>query len=282
MRKSSSEAASRRLPTLLLAALLSLAACAPLTVNEERQLGNQIAMEMRREFVLLRDRVVELYIRDIGEKILRAAGPQPFEYRFYVVENEEINAFAAPAGFIYVHTGTILKARNVSELSGVIAHEIGHVARRHIAQNYGRQKGTNLGYQALVLAAGMLGGGAAASAAQMGGGLAAMAYLNNFGREAEMEADAFAVDVLPPAGYDPDGLMTFFETLRYESGSQPAGFLSSHPATNDRIQATRARIAKQHLGPGLRVDDGGKLEIIQRRILLLTHPSSGRGYPSRP
>ncbi len=282
MRKSSSEASARRLGALLLTACLALAACAPLTVSEERQLGSQIAMEMRREFVLLRDRTVEGYVRDIGEDILRAAGPQPFEYRFYVVENDEINAFAAPAGFIYIHTGTVLKARNVSELSGVIAHEIGHVAKRHIAQNYARAKGTNLGYQALVLAAGMLGGGAAASAAQMGGGVAALAYLNSFGREAEMEADAFAVDVLPKAGYDPDGLLTFFETLRYESGSQPTGFLSSHPATSERIGATRARIAAQPPRPGVRVNDGGRLEIIQRRILLLTGRAGSGGLPGRP
>ncbi len=282
MRKSSSEATARRLGALLLTASWALGACAPLTVNEERQLGSQIAMQMRREIVLLRDRTVEGYVRDIGEDILRAAGPQPFEYRFYVVENGEINAFAAPAGFIYIHTGTVLKARNVSELSGVIAHEIGHVAKRHIAQNYARAKGTNLGYQALVLAASMLGGGAAASAAQMGGGVAAMAYLNSFGREAEMEADAFAVAVLPPAAYHPDGLLTFFETLQYESGSRTAGFLSSHPATSDRIGATRARIAAQPSAAGLRVNDGGRLEIIQRRIVLLTGGAAAPGSPGRP
>ena len=281
MRKSSSEAPARCMGRLLLTASLLLVACAPLSVNEERQLGSQIAQQMRGEFPLLRDRTVLGYIDAIGEDIVRAAGPQPFVYRFYVVEDDTINAFAAPAGFIYIHTGTILKARNVSELAGVIAHEIGHVAKRHIAHNYGRQKGTNIGYQALVLAAGMLGGGAAASAAQMGGGVAAMAYLNSFGREAEQEADRFAVDVLPDAGYDPDGLLTFFETLLYESGSQPAGFLSSHPATADRIRQTRARIAAHPYGKAGRIHDGGKLEIIQRRIVLLTGQAGAGRAPSR-
>jgi predicted Zn-dependent protease len=266
---------------LLLTVPLVLSACAPLSVREERQLGDQLAMEMRREYPLLRDRTVELYVRDIGDRIVRAAGPQPFDYRFYVVDIDEINAFAAPAGFIYIQIGTILKARNVSELAGVIAHEVGHVAKRHIAQNYGRQKGANAGYQALVFAAGILGGGAAASAAQMGGGVAAMAYLNSFGREAELEADAFAIDVLPAAGYDPDGLLTFFETLQYESGSQPAGFLSSHPATVDRIRVARERIRAHPSEKRLRVDDGGKLEIIQRRILLLTGRAGGRDPSGR-
>ena len=109
MRKSSSEAPARCMGRLLLTASLLLVACAPLSVNEERQLGSQIALQMRGEVPLLRDRTVLRYIDAIGEDIVRAAGPQPFVYRFYVVEDDTINAFAAPAGFIYIHTGTILK-----------------------------------------------------------------------------------------------------------------------------------------------------------------------------
>jgi predicted Zn-dependent protease len=249
---------------------LLLAACGTLTVPQEQQLGAKVAAEMRRDLVFVRDRVVAGYVREMGEEIVRAAGPQPFEYSFYVVQDDDINAFAGPAGYIYIHTETILKARNASELAGVIAHEVAHVARRHVAQNYNRQRNTGIGYQAAVLAASALGGGAAATAAQFGGGLAAMAYLNSFGREAEMEADDFAVDVLPRAGYDPVGLLTFFETLRSETGGGGGGFLSSHPATDERIAATRSRIAELPDLEGLRIDDGGRLEIIQRRIVLIT------------
>jgi predicted Zn-dependent protease len=265
---------SRLAPRLL--ALLLVVGCGTLTVQEEQALGRQMAGEIRRGLVFLPDRVVERYVRDIGESILRAAGPQPFEYRFYVVEDEDINAFAAPAGHVYVHTQTILAARNASELAGVIAHEIGHVALRHIAQNYNRQRNTGIGYQAAVLAAAVLGGGAAATAAQLGGGLAAMAYLNSFGREAEMEADVFAVDTLPRAGYDPNGLVTFFETLAQEAGGGHSDFLSSHPATADRAAAARARIAAQPPAQGLVVDDNGRLEIIQRRIELVMGDRSHR------
>jgi predicted Zn-dependent protease len=253
------------------AAALLAVGCGTLSVPEEQSLGRQMAAQMRRELVFLPDRVVERYVRDMGEAILRAAGPQPFQYRFYVVEDEHINAFAGPAGHVYVHTETILAARNASELAGVLAHEIGHVARRHVAQNYNRQRNTSIGYQAAVLAAALFGGGAAATAAQLGGGLAAMAYLNSFGREAETEADAFAVETLPRAGYDPQGLVTFFETLQRTSGSGRGDFLSSHPATSDRAAAARARIAALPPTPGLRLDDGGKLEIVQRRIELLMH-----------
>ena len=258
-----------RAPAALLILPLVLG-CGTLSVQEEQALGRQMSGEIRRGVVFLPDRVVERYVRDLGESILVAAGPQPFEYRFYVIEDRDINAFAAPAGHIYIHTQTILAAKNVSELAGVIAHEIGHVARRHIAQNYNRQRNMGIGYQAAVLAAAIFGGGAAATAAQLGGGLAAAAYLNSFGREAELEADTFAVETMPRAGYDPNGLVTFFETLRHESGDRPADFLSSHPATADRAQAADKLIAAQPPpAPGLRIHDNGRLEIIQRRIELV-------------
>lgn len=255
-------------PAALLALLCALG-CGTLTVQEEQALGRQMNGEIRRGLVFLPDRVVEQYVREIGANIVRAAGPQPFEYHFYVVEDDDINAFAAPAGHIYIHTRTILAASNVSELAGVIAHEIGHVACRHIAENYNRQRNTGIGYRAAVLAAAILGGGAAATAAQLGGGLAAVAYLNSFSREAELEADVFAVDVLPRAGYDPNGLVTFFQTLQGESGGNSADFLSSHPATADRAAAARARIDALPAAPGLAVHDNGRLGIIQRRIELV-------------
>ena len=254
----------------LLAPLALALACATLTVPEEKQLGVQFEREARQHYRFVTDPVVVGYVSRIGEDVVRVSGPQPFEYKFYVVDQPEINAFAGPAGSIYVHTGTILKARNVSELAGVIAHEVGHVVKRHIAQNYGKQQAANVGEEVLVAAASVVGGSGAAAGANLIGGLGMMAMLNSFGREAEREADDFAVGVLPQAGYDPNGLPSFFETLMAQGGAQMPEFLSSHPATADRLEATRAAIAREELPPGLRVDDGGRLEIIQARIRLLT------------
>ena len=259
----------RAAPTLL----LWFAACGPITVSQEQRLGYDFEHQMRQELVFVHDRVVREYLSDMGAELVRAAGPQPFDYHFYVVDDDEINAFAGPAGHIYVHTETILKARNASELAGVIAHEVGHVALRHVANNYNRQRNTQIGQSILVAGASILGGGAMGSVAHLGTGLAAMAYLNSFGREAEMEADAFAVEVLNEAGYDPSGLVTFFRTLTHEAQGQgqAPSFLSSHPTTADRVESTRAAIEALPSRVGLRVNDGGKLEIIQRRIQLLTN-----------
>jgi len=248
-----------------------------MSIPEERRLGDEFDREARREFVFMRDELTLDYVSRIGQQIVHASGPQPFQYHFYVVENDEINAFAGPAGHIYVHTGTILKARNASELAGVIAHEVGHVERRHVAQNYEREHTTGALYQLGVLTALVLGGGAAAGLANLGGGLAAMTYLNSFSRDAENEADAFAVEMMPKAGYDPEGLVTFFQTLMNEGGGGGGpSFLSSHPATTERIQHTSALIAALPNREGLRVDDDGRLEIIQRRIQLLTGESGSR------
>ena len=270
LRRCASPLFLRRAAPLL---LLWLAACGPITLSQEQRLGYDFEHAMRRELVFVHDRVVSEYVHDMGNEFVRAAGPQPFDYHFYVVSDDEINAFAGPAGHIYIHTETILKARNASELAGVIAHEVGHVALRHVADNYNRHRNTKIGQDILVAGTSILAGGAVGSVAEFGTGLAAMAYLNSFGREAEMEADAFAVEVLTEAGYDPNGLITFFQTLTHEveGKDQVPGFLSSHPATSDRIESTSAAIEALPSTAGLRVNDGGKLEIIQRRIQLLTN-----------
>jgi predicted Zn-dependent protease len=262
----------RAVAGLACALMLLQPGCATLAVSEEEKIGRDASRELRRQIDFVRDEWVVDYVEDIGRRILEAAGPQPYQYRFYVVRDESLNAFALPAGYIYIHTAIIMEAANVSELAGVIGHEVGHVALRHVARNYNRQRNTGIVYQLLSVVASIFVGGYAAAGGQMLGELAAVAYVNQFTREAEQEADAFAVEMLPKAGYDPTGLVTFFHTMSAKSGTGHGvpTFLSSHPATEDRIRSTSALIADATLAPGLRVDDGGQLEIIQRRIELLT------------
>ena len=254
----------------LAALALCLSACATLSVPQEQAVGEDFIRQMRSEVDLLTEPVVVGYVEAIGREVLRHSPPQPFTFHFYVVEDENINAFAGPAGHIFVHTGTILKARNLSELAGVIAHEIGHVAERHVAENYGRQRTAGVLHKAGVYTAAILAGTYAANAVNLGGGLALMGVLNTFGRDAEREADLFAVDALMRAGIDPVGLLTFFELLSRQAGAGVPKFLSSHPAPVERIENTRSTIEARGRGPSLRTTDGGRLEIIQRRIQILT------------
>jgi predicted Zn-dependent protease len=244
-----------------------LLGCATLEVPEERRIGEEIARQVRGELPFIRDAVVLDYVREIGTEIAQASGPHAFPFHFEVVEDEEINAFAAPGGYVYVHTGTILKARNVSELASVLAHEIGHVALRHVADNYERQVDAGRMHQLGVLAASVFGFGAIAN---VGGALATMAILNSFTRADEREADAYALGVLPSADYDPHGLLSFLAVVRAEAGGAGGAFLSTHPAPSDRVDEAEALLVLEPPPNGLRVTDGGKLEIIQRRIELLT------------
>lgn len=258
-----------------------LVACGTLSVQDERRMGEQVVHETKSQVRLVHDRVVRDYVSDIGQEILDATGPQPFDYNFYVVEDEQINAFALPGGHIFVHTGVILNARNVSELAGVIGHEIGHVERRHIARNYNKMRAGSIAQQVLTVAGGVYGGDAGRLAGDVFGGLAVASVINTFTREAEREADDFAIAYLPRAGYDPNGLPTFFQTMMNEGGARPPEFLSSHPSTESRLSDTRQAIAGLDLPPGLRAHDGGKFEIIQRRVRLLTGSGSG-GRGARP
>jgi predicted Zn-dependent protease len=275
MRPRCSSARTRAGP-LALALALGGAGCATPTPQQEAQLGARLHAELGAEGALVQDRVVAGYVDEIGRRLAEAAGVEGgTEYRFFVVADPEINAFAAPGGAVYVNAGTIRRARNVSELAGVLAHEVGHVARRHVAENLARRRTVSVARDLGIVAAAAAAGPAGASAASLLGGIASLAALNSFGREAEREADAFAVEILPRAGYDPEGLLTFFHTLMRDGGAAQAGFLSSHPATEDRIAAVRARIDAAPLPERLRSDDGGRLEIIQRRVELLTGAAAG-------
>ncbi len=255
---------------------LPLLACTTLSVDQEQSISEDFERDVKRNFVIFRDKIVTDYVDRIGREILAATGPQPFEYEFQVIEANEINAFAGPAGKIFINTGVVLKAEDVGELAGVIAHEIGHVVHRHVADNYNRRKPVSVGKTAAVVAASVLGGGNAGRATDLLGGLAAASYLNKFTREAESEADAFAVDALIRAGYHPESMVSFFRTLSQEGGARPPEFLSSHPTTESRIQATDSLVRSRSPSDSLRREDGGRFEIIQRRIQLRTGTATPR------
>jgi predicted Zn-dependent protease len=260
----------RGLAALLAAAPLVLGACATsLTVDDERRLAYQADRQVRQETTFIQDDVVNGYVDKIGQRIVATLPPNPYEFRFAVIDDGEINAFTPGAGLVYVHSAILLNARNVSEVAGVLAHEIGHVMQRHVADNYVRTRNTGTLYQVGALAAGIFGGPAAYDLAVIGGQLGAIAALNSFTREDESEADAYAVPALVSAGYDPNGLVTFFDTIRGRYGDS-SSFLSSHPAPSDRIEATKRVVAEMPPSASLQIDDGGALEIIQRRIRLLS------------
>lgn len=253
----------------------ALLACSTPSLQDEAEIGRKMNAQIYQDLVILHDDTLTTYIDTIGQRLVHAAGPQPYEYTFTVVQDDEINAFAIFGGQIFVHSGLITRTRNVSELAGVLAHEVGHVVHRHMAENLKRQQELGLLRQAAVIGS-VIGGVPNVGAVDLLSQLSTIGLINSFGREAEAEADIFAVDLLPRAGYDPNGMLTMFEMLKASGGSRPPKFFSDHPATEARIAETAKLIEAKPLAAGLQQSDNGKLEIIQERIRLLTQPPKRR------
>src|SRR5690606_2043618 len=189
-----------------------------------------------------------------------------------------LNAFALPGGFIGVHSGLVLAAQSESELASVMAHEIGHVAQRHIARMLGKQR-----QDMLIPLAGMLLGALAASASPDAGmammmgsqGLAVQRQLN-FSREAEREADRIGLDILREAGYETNGMINFFGRLqqaaRGYTDTAPA-YLRTHPLTSERIADIEARTRDLRYRQRA---DSLDFSLIQARMRVLQN-TSGQG-----
>ena len=258
--------------TLRVALALLLVGCGTLSVEDEKQLGHRVQRQVHAEFQLLRDPVIVNYVREIGGEMSARKTPGPFEFRFYGVEDESLNAFAIPGGAIYIHTGLISSAKSEAELAGVLAHEMGHVSARHTARLYRRGRNTGLVAQLVTILLAILSGN---SAVAQGGALvtdmAAATYMNTYSQDAEREADALAIDTLVRAGFDPNALITMFQTLQADAagGLAMPQFLRSHPAPAQRMTNVQ-RLIRSHepLPPNLRTVDR-KLPIIHERIKLV-------------
>ncbi|HEX7125972.1 MAG TPA: M48 family metallopeptidase [Thermodesulfobacteriota bacterium] len=246
------------LGTLAVVCLLSSPGCATfggpaMSLQEERRLGKEAQAEVERSMEISRDPVVVNYIRQVGERLVRANDLTQFDYTFDVVETPQVNAFAIPGGHLYVNTGLICLAESEDELAGVMGHEIGHAARRHaITQMTAQQQTQAVALGGAALLSILLGQdpGTVSPAAAVPAQLAAQGYLLKYSRDHEREADDLAVQYLHRAGYDPQAVASFFEKLQAEEPERPgvlAALLSSHPVTADRIEATREAAAG--LGP---------------------------------
>ena len=256
---------------------LALTACGTLSVQEEKQMGAQYQAQLRKELTFVRDPVTVSYVRKFGESLAKAARPSPFEFRFYVIEDETLNAFAIPGGAMYVNTGLLSAVKNSAELAGVLSHEMGHVTARHVAKMANRGRNTGFIANILYFVIGILTGNPyLANAGGLASSVAGKAYMNTYTRDAEREADALAVETMVHAGWNPEGMVTMFETLQKEAGGfNGPQFLSSHPATDERIENVQRDISKYPGSDKLRWEDG-KLPIIQERLKLIVGTDSER------
>lgn len=220
---------------------VTLAACG-ISQQQEAEMGAQYSNEINRQLPILSDATVHRNINILGDQIARY-GRRGIDYTFYVVNANEVNAFAVPGGYVYVNRGLIERAGNWAELAGVLAHEVGHVEERHGVEQMERVQGANLGLNIAYVLLGRTPGNVEGALVNAAGGV----VFSRYSREAENEADRVAVPLMLNARVNPHGLTTMFERLMAEQRSSPsrvAQWFSTHPTTEDRIANTRAAIAQ--------------------------------------
>ena len=216
--------------------------------EQEEDLGKQVKQELetKEKIKYVQDASVVEYIRSISAPVLRQASKDRpgVKWKINVIDDPKmVNAFATPGGYLYVYTGLILAADTEAELVGVMAHEAGHVVGRHSARAMVNQ----LGLQTVAQAAlGKNPGAVATIATQLVGGGAMLAH----GRSEEIEADEYGARYSSGAGYDPRGLVTFFQKLQQQQGGDGPGFmkwLSTHPPNKERISNIQKLISQRNL-----------------------------------
>jgi predicted Zn-dependent protease len=223
-----------------LAAACLLGGC--VTEQREVMIGNQIAAQVNAQVPLVQDVPLNLYINDLGRMLASRSQRPDLKYQFYIVDTPALNAFALPGGHVYVNRGLIERTKDISELAGILAHEIGHVAARHGAENLQRQMRTRsmatVMYQIVLNRGPMLN----QEALNLGGAL----WQAQNSRADEAEADRLAVDYLVKSGVDPRGMLSLFSALWEEEQHAAVGeqvsWFSTHPNTAQRMQATRVQI----------------------------------------
>ena len=223
-------------------AVLLLASCVPNTAQEV-DMGNQYAQQLEQQLPLVRDPEIVRYINVLGDSIARVVDDRSLTWRFNVVDQDEINAFAVPGGHIYVNRGLIARTTNMSELAGVIGHEIAHVTQRHSMKQMAAAQRANVGFGIGCIVAPSLCQGIAGT----GASVLAQAGFAKFSRDDESEADKFGVRYVSRSGIDPRGMPSMFRILLRERERNPSGveaWFASHPIEESRIRVTEEEIAK--------------------------------------
>jgi predicted Zn-dependent protease len=209
------------------------------SLEKEIALGKGLAQEIERQAKIIDDPVIAEYVNRVGQNLVRNSDTK-VPVTIKVIDSEEINAFALPGGFFFVNSGLILKAESESELAGVMAHEIAHIAARHGTRQATRGQIVNLASIPLIFMGGWAGYGVRQGASV----LIPIGFLS-FSRGFESEADLLGLQYLYKAGYDPTAFVDFFEKLQSMEKKKPgtlAKVFSSHPLTDDRIKNSQKNI----------------------------------------
>ena len=220
--------------SLTIGAIALLAGCG-VSTQQEVQMGQQEAQQVNAQLPMVQDAVINSYVNSLGNRIAKLTSRGDLQWQFQVVNSDVVNAFALPGGFVYVNRGVLDRASNMSEVAGVLAHEIEHVVRRHSVKQMEQAQSADVGVGILCALTGVCQSGLAQAAIQVGG----TAVFAKFSRTDEVQADEGGFNNVMRAGISPRGMYTFFQKLLAEEqqsgGGNAAAWFSDHPGTQDRI-----------------------------------------------
>jgi len=250
------------------------------SIEKEIALGKQLAQEVERQAKIIDDPVIAEYVNRVGQNLVRNSDAKvPFTIK--VLDSEEVNAFALPGGFFFVNSGLVLKAESESELAGVMAHEIAHVAARHGTKQATRGEIINIASIPLIFMGGWTG-----YAIRQGAGLAIPLGFLNFSRGFEREADYLGLQYLYKTGYDPTAFVDFFEKIQSMEKKKPgtvSKVFSTHPMTDDRIKAAQEEIQKILVAKPEYVVNTSEFNAVRNRLAMLhNHRKVESEDPNRP
>lgn len=236
--------------------------------DKEHDLGESMARRFDMELPFLRDREVNNYVNRVVQRlVIHSDAKMPFTV--HVVKNDEVTAFSLPGGFLYVTTGLLAASPDEATFAGALAHEVAHVAARHVTRALTRKRLLGVASLPLVFLTG--GAGAALNnAAGFGIPISGM----KFARDSEREADLLGLEYTYAAGYDPHAFVQFLETMEARQKQKLPGLLklmfTSHVMTQDRIQRAQAEMASMLPEKPTYVIDSSEFQDAQARLFELT------------
>lgn len=265
---------------LLAAAVVIAAAACDVPEEQEVALGADAAREINAQVPLIDDPYVSNYVQRLGQEIADQTERRDLTWHFHVVDSPQINAFALPGGYVYVNRGLIEATRSVSELAGVLGHEIGHIVQRHSMEQMQKHAGAGLGIAVLCSVTNVCESEVGQAALQVGGSF----VLARYSRRDELEADSEAVVNVMRAGIHPIGVPQLFERFldaREGAPSQLESWFASHPLEESRIDAAMELIARLAPGEleGLMTDEA-EYPVFRQRVAAL--PPSPERPPAEP
>ncbi|HEU4563973.1 MAG TPA: M48 family metallopeptidase [Gemmatimonadaceae bacterium] len=259
------------------AALALLVAGCAVSTQQEVQMGTQYAAQINQQLPIVSDPEANRYINVLGDSIAKLSDDRNLDWHFYIVDSREVNAFAVPGGYVYVNRGLIERAANMSELAGVLGHEIAHVTERHSIHQMEKAQTANVGVTLACILTSVCSAPGVGTAINVAGG----AVFAKFSRDDEADADQKAIEYTVRANIDPNGIWHMFERLLAERQRNPSAveaWFSTHPTEESRIAATKATIAK--IDPAILeglTRDTPNFQAFKRRVQSLPPSPAPRG-----